>query len=202
MFYSISLGLIDTRGASIRIRVMSSPYGAWRTHSFDTPHVQYDSSGWVISPTQRPPPDNTQHNRQTSMALEGFEPTIPASERPQTYALDRAAIGIGPLFYTLCSYRPPSLNSFPLDLFYPVLYSRELKCHSVLLCPTASYYCLFLFFAFYPAVSQSVLFLSRYRIAWLKFFTVILSHSGKSRFAFQIRPRPVHSVSFSSLIIP
>jgi hypothetical protein len=25
----------------------------------------------------------------------GFEPTIPASARPQTYALDRAAIGIG-----------------------------------------------------------------------------------------------------------
>ena len=25
----------------------------------------------------------------------GFEPTIAASERPQTYALDRAAIGIG-----------------------------------------------------------------------------------------------------------
>jgi len=25
----------------------------------------------------------------------GFEPTIPASERPQTYALDRAAIGTG-----------------------------------------------------------------------------------------------------------
>ena len=32
----------------------------------------------------------------------GFEPTIPASERPQTYALDRAAPGIGclsPYFY-------------------------------------------------------------------------------------------------------
>ena len=25
----------------------------------------------------------------------GFEPTIPAGERPQTYALDRAATGIG-----------------------------------------------------------------------------------------------------------
>jgi hypothetical protein len=25
----------------------------------------------------------------------GFEPTIPASTRPQTYALDRAATGIG-----------------------------------------------------------------------------------------------------------
>jgi hypothetical protein len=29
------------------------------------------------------------------MPSEGFEPTIPASERPQTYALDRTATGIG-----------------------------------------------------------------------------------------------------------
>jgi len=31
------------------------------------------------------------HNRQTSMSLVGFEPTIPGSERPQTQALDGAA---------------------------------------------------------------------------------------------------------------
>ena len=35
------------------------------------------------------------HNRQTSMPLVGFEPLIPAGERPQTYALDRAATGTG-----------------------------------------------------------------------------------------------------------
>jgi hypothetical protein len=35
------------------------------------------------------------HKRQTSMPSAGFEPTIPASERPQTHALDRAATGIG-----------------------------------------------------------------------------------------------------------
>ena len=29
------------------------------------------------------------------MPVAGFEPTIQAGERPQTYALDRAAIGIG-----------------------------------------------------------------------------------------------------------
>ena len=33
------------------------------------------------------------HNRQTSMPPVGFEPTISAGERPQTYALDRAATG-------------------------------------------------------------------------------------------------------------
>ena len=33
------------------------------------------------------------HNRQTFMPLVGFEPTISAGERPQTYAIDRAATG-------------------------------------------------------------------------------------------------------------
>ena len=35
------------------------------------------------------------HNRQTSMPPVGFEHTISAGERPQTYALDRAATGTG-----------------------------------------------------------------------------------------------------------
>ena len=38
------------------------------------------------------------HNRQTSMPPVGFEPTISAGERPQTYALDRAATGTGKHF--------------------------------------------------------------------------------------------------------
>ena len=33
------------------------------------------------------------HNRQTSMPRVGFETTISAGKRPQTYALDRAATG-------------------------------------------------------------------------------------------------------------
>jgi hypothetical protein len=41
----------------------------------------------------------TQHSQQTSMPPVGFEPTFPASERPQTHALDRAATGIGRLHY-------------------------------------------------------------------------------------------------------
>jgi len=35
------------------------------------------------------------HNRQISVTPVGFEPTISASERPQTYVLDRAATGTG-----------------------------------------------------------------------------------------------------------
>jgi hypothetical protein len=53
----------------------------------------------VISPSQRPltPQDNTtyKHKSQTSMPRAGFKPETPATKRPQTYSLDRAATGIG-----------------------------------------------------------------------------------------------------------
>ena len=50
----------------------------------------------MISPSQKPLPDNTQHSQQTDIhAPAGFEPAIPGSERPQNHALDRAATGIG-----------------------------------------------------------------------------------------------------------
>ena len=35
------------------------------------------------------------YNRQTSMPAAGFEPAIPAGDRPQTLTLDRSATGIG-----------------------------------------------------------------------------------------------------------
>ena len=41
------------------------------------------------------------HNRETSMLPAGFETTIPASERPQTQALDCTANGIGTLIVRL-----------------------------------------------------------------------------------------------------
>ena len=41
------------------------------------------------------PTTHDTHNRQTSMTPVGFEPTISAGKRPQTYALDRAATGTG-----------------------------------------------------------------------------------------------------------
>ena len=34
------------------------------------------------------------------MSPVGFEPAIPASERPQTHALDRTATGIGPAIFS------------------------------------------------------------------------------------------------------
>ena len=41
------------------------------------------------------------HNRQTSMTPVGFETTISAGERPQSYVLDRAATGTGVTFYCI-----------------------------------------------------------------------------------------------------
>jgi len=66
-----------------------------RSHT-TTHHSRLDSSGRVISSLQRPLPENTQHSQQTDInAPVGFEPTISAGERWQTYALDRAATGTG-----------------------------------------------------------------------------------------------------------
>jgi hypothetical protein len=39
------------------------------------------------------------HNRQTCMSPTGFEPVIPACQRPQTRVLDRAATGIGDTWF-------------------------------------------------------------------------------------------------------
>ena len=38
------------------------------------------------------------------MSPVGFEPTISAGERPQTYALDRAATGTGKYYFTDTKY--------------------------------------------------------------------------------------------------
>ena len=54
-----------------------------------THHSRMDSFVRVISPTQRPLPDNTQ--QETSVPPAGFELAFPTSEQSQTHALNRAA---------------------------------------------------------------------------------------------------------------
>jgi len=49
---------------------------------------------------------NTTHKRPTTMIPAGFEPTIPASERPQTHALERAATGIGAYIRRRVKWKP------------------------------------------------------------------------------------------------
>jgi hypothetical protein len=65
-----------------------------RSHS-DTPHSVglLWTSDQLVSETSTVL--NTQHSTQTSMPSVGNEPTASACERPQTYAIDRAATGTG-----------------------------------------------------------------------------------------------------------
>jgi hypothetical protein len=60
-------------------------------------HIRYDSSGRLISPTQRSVSQNLQ---QQSLATDihdpvGFGPKIPARKRPQTNAVDLAVTEVG-----------------------------------------------------------------------------------------------------------
>jgi hypothetical protein len=47
----------------------------------------------------------------------GFKPTIPASERPQTHALDRAANGIGTQHNTLLKFKFFTHKSYKNAIF-------------------------------------------------------------------------------------
>ena len=77
------------------------------------------------------------HNRQLSMPPVGFEPTISAGERPQTYALDRAATGTGVFYcmYVLIIRTDKLVHIISVDLkflYFDLLHVRE----SCLLCQT------------------------------------------------------------------
>ena len=61
----------------------------YRSHT-TTLNVQYDSSGVVISSSQRPQPGRTQHFKETFVPPAVFEPTFSAEERTQTCALNGA----------------------------------------------------------------------------------------------------------------
>ena len=64
--------------------------------SFDTEYRSFFYHGpttlvgkCLLGPTQRHLPDNTQHSQDTDIhGPAGFETTIPASEQPQTHALE------------------------------------------------------------------------------------------------------------------
>jgi hypothetical protein len=84
--------------------------GASRSHSLELPH-----SVGLLWTSYQPDLYLTTHNiheRQTSMPLAGFEPTVPASERPQTHSLDHANTGIAStlLLESIRNYSPPNLR--------------------------------------------------------------------------------------------
>jgi hypothetical protein len=69
-----------------------------RSH-ITTYHSRLDSSGRVVTLTQRPLTIHKTHEKHTPMPPVGFEPTISTGEWAQTHALDRAVTGIGDMIY-------------------------------------------------------------------------------------------------------
>ena len=74
---------------------------------------------------------NSSHNGQTSMPTVGFERTISAGERPQTYALDSAATGTGrsnifSLYFS--NYMPKTYFSFWPGVLHIFMSQRETWC--------------------------------------------------------------------------
>jgi len=67
------------------------------------------------------------HNRETSMTAVGFEPAMPASERPQTYALDRAANGTGIAVYSNVIYVTYSAVILFKVIYVPLIRSQSSK---------------------------------------------------------------------------
>jgi hypothetical protein len=64
-------------------------------HTHTHKHIGYDCPGRMIGPSQRTLPDNRKQPQKTSMSPSGLEPAVPAVERSQTHALDRASTGFG-----------------------------------------------------------------------------------------------------------
>jgi hypothetical protein len=57
-------------------------------------YIRYYYSGRLISPTERPLPNNTKDSQERNLSPAGFEPAIPTTERRNTHTLDGAAAEI------------------------------------------------------------------------------------------------------------
>jgi hypothetical protein len=71
------------------------------------------------------------HNRQTSLQPKGFEPAIPASERQQTHALERAATEVGAVFkYSrITIIHDCGIHIIPLKISDTIYVKRMSQCH-------------------------------------------------------------------------
>jgi len=91
-------------------------------HSHGHIPTLYDSPGRGMSPSLRPLSDNKQQSQETDIYTPAeFEPATPATERPQTYTLDRAATGNGVGRHT------PKLSGIGL-CFFLIQYVFYLPC--------------------------------------------------------------------------
>jgi hypothetical protein len=76
----------------------------------DTHHTRYDSSGRVISPTQRPVSDNTQHSQETH-PYPRRDSNLQSSKRASTdrRAFDRAAAWLGTIIICAQYFRDSAI---------------------------------------------------------------------------------------------
>jgi hypothetical protein len=92
------------------------------------------------------------------MSRAGFKPAIPATKRPQTYALDRAATRIGPENYISGQFSLQELQGNLLEMLSTCYYKQRhvpLKCFS----PKISYYSGILHYIHFSNVSVSYLYM-------------------------------------------
>jgi hypothetical protein len=91
------MNILEVRFLSLCLSGSAAQRGLWlpRPRGFRDRTQRRSTVGRVISPSQRPLPDNTQYTQKTNLhAPVGFEPTIAVGDRP-SYALNRAATGTG-----------------------------------------------------------------------------------------------------------
>ena len=77
----------------------------------------------MISSSQRPLRDNTQHSQDTDIHAPG-ELTILAGKQPQTYALDRAATGTGEFLLELENFETNVVEKIKTLIFCALTFSR------------------------------------------------------------------------------
>jgi hypothetical protein len=123
-FFVFLLSMQPNAGQSLLILEVS------RSHT-TTHYSRQDSSGRVISSSQRLLPDNTQHSQQTSMPSAWFEPTIPAkraaadlSFRPRGH-WDRHALRV---CHTISSFLLLPLLSYYYSYYYYYYYYYYWPC--------------------------------------------------------------------------
>jgi hypothetical protein len=146
---------------------------ASRSHSDTLPSV-----GLLCTsdhPSQIPVPDHKAHKRQTFMPPAEFEPAMAANERPQTHALDRAAIGIGRYRgHHLCHNRKMMLFSTPKCFINISLLARSV--HTFRLNTTSS--------VFWPSVCAPY---CCYNKQWLFLRTALSGLSSNDLTMFSVR---------------
>jgi hypothetical protein len=88
-------------GDAAQFRGLCPPHLRGFSWSHKTGTTQLVGLPWTSDQLVSDNPENSQNSRQKSMRPVEFEPTIVAGDRPQTYALDRAAAGTGYILYYL-----------------------------------------------------------------------------------------------------